>query len=94
MTLTIPVFLTALAMIGGLLVVSITFGRWAGELQTMVRMLTEQRKADAEALLGLRKSRHEHGEKIFVLEGAVDAVELDMGVAQRDIVALQERRKR
>ena len=72
MTLTVPTFLTALGMIGGLLVFAGVFGRWAGELQTMTKRHDEE-------IIGLRRGRHDADQNIAVLEQRADTHEQDIG---------------
>lgn len=79
-----PVFLTMLGMVGGLCWTAITFGRWAGEMRTMITTLAQSHESMGEDVVSLRKSRHEHSEKIIELR-------VEMGAAQADIVELRAR---
>ena len=76
MTLTLPVLLTCLAMVGGLLMLSHRFGTWAGEIQSML-------KNHEEHILSLRADRHNHAERLHVLENVVEMTDLEQRAADK-----------
>ena len=68
LTLTFPALIASATF----LVLALTVGRWIGRLNKMIELHDSD-------ILSLRKSRHEHGEKIFVLETRAEAMESDVG---------------
>ena len=75
--------LTALTIMGGMLVVthqvSHHVGKWTQSVDSMLRELKDFQKSQALEILSLRKSRHEHGEDILLLKAGLEGVQNDVG---------------
>ena len=68
LTLTFPALIAAATF----LVLSITIGRYMGRINKMIELHDTD-------IVSLRASRHEHSEKILVLETRTEGIETDVG---------------